>query len=474
MARRSFRIKHIQLLLPALLIVVLLAGCAAPAAPAAQAPAADTAATNSAEATAEATTEAAADSGAAAGDKTPVVFWQFSTDEPQIAAYQKAIDEFEKLHPEIDVQMEIVPWSSQQQALTTGLTTGELPDVSMLGNNVVAQYQAIGALLPLTDYFQKWSEEAGSDVTADFWPGDTYYYKIGNDWWGSPVGVETRNLWYRTDLLEAAGLGTEPPKTWDELRQYAQALTKDDVYGFGIPGAIDYPTVQTFMNVYLGYGARFLNDQGQCGFDTQEFRDALKYYTDLYLVDKVTPPDTPTYSAEQLRQMFTEGKLAMYIDGPWFWNNITAANPDWINNVKVAPVPAGPAGQYGFLGGWPLVLWKNSKNPDAAWEWIKYATDPNGGLPIITDGGNLPPGRQSIAGKWLDKFTDPNVRANMQTFLDALKIAQPYQYPDAEIPQMGTLEVDAVQTAVQGVMLGQTVDEATAALCERINSELAR
>ena len=49
----------------------------------------------------------------------------------------------------------------------------------MLGNNVVAQYQAIGALLPLTDYFQKWSEEAGSDVTADFWPGDTYYYKIG-------------------------------------------------------------------------------------------------------------------------------------------------------------------------------------------------------------------------------------------------------------------------------------------------------
>ena len=64
------------------------------------------------------------------------MFWQFSTDEPQIAGYQKAIDEFEKLHPEIDVQMEIVPWSSQQQALTTGLTTGELPDVSMLGNNV--------------------------------------------------------------------------------------------------------------------------------------------------------------------------------------------------------------------------------------------------------------------------------------------------------------------------------------------------
>jgi ABC-type glycerol-3-phosphate transport system substrate-binding protein len=471
MSKRSSLVKRLPSLLAVFVILALLAGCAAPVAPAAPAPAAGSDVTDAA-ATEAAPSDATGD--AAAGDRIPVVFWQFSTDEPQIAAYEKAIEEFEKLHPEIDVQMEIVPWSSQQQALTTGLTTGELPDVSMLGNNVVAQYQAIGALLPLTDYFQQWSEEVGSDVTADFWPGDTYYYQIDGDWWGSPVGVETRNLWYRTDLFEAAGLGAEPPQTWEQLREYANALTTDEVYGFGIPGAVDYPTIQTFMNVYLGYGARFLNDQGQCGFDSQEFRDALQFYTDLYLVDPVTPPDTPTYSAEQLRQMFTEGKLAMYIDGPWFWNDITAANPEWIDSVKVAPVPAGPAGQYGFLGGWPLVLWKNSQNPDAAWEWIKFATDPEGGLPIITAGGALPPGRQAIAGQWLDNYTDPNVRANMQTFLDALQIAQPYQYPDAEIPQMGTLEVDAVQTAVQGVMLGQSIDEATAALCERINSELAR
>lgn len=443
---------------------MLLSACGAPAAAPTAVPAAPVAATTEAAPAAAAPAE---------GEPVTVTFWQFSTDQPQIDAYAKAIADFEKLNPDVKVKMEIVPWSAQQQALTTGLTTGELPDVSMLGNNVVAQYQAIGALLPLTSYLDQWSKEVGTDVTADFWPGDTYYYKIGEDWWGSPVGVETRNLWYRADLLEAAGLGTEPPKTWEESRDYAKKMTTSDVYGFGIPGAIDYPTIQTFMNVYLGYGARFLNAEGKCGFDTPEFRDALKYYTDLYLVDKVTPADTPTYSADQLRQMFTDGKLAMYIDGPWFWNNLVAANPDWLKDVKVAPVPAGPAGEFGFLGGWPLVLWKNSKNPDAAWRWIRYATDPQGGLPTITDGGGLPPGRQSIADQWVAKY-DEAVRPNMQSFLDALKIAQPYQYPDAEIPQMGTLEVDAVQTAVQGVMLGQSVDGATTALCERINAELAR
>ena len=37
----------------------------------------------------------------------------------------------------------------------------------------------------------------------------------------------------------------------------------------------------------------------------QEFRDALTYYTNLYLVDKVSPPDTPTYGDTQVQNLFT-------------------------------------------------------------------------------------------------------------------------------------------------------------------------
>ncbi len=408
-----------------------------------------------------------------AQDPTPVVFWQFFTDESIIAAYENAIAEFEALNPDVDVQMEIVPWSEQQQRLTTALSSGGLPDVSMLGNNVVAQYQALGALAPLTDYFAAWSEEVGSDITEDFWPGDYYYYLIDGQWWGSPMNVETRVLWYREDLLQAAGFDV-PPDTWEQVREYAIALTKDNVYGFGIPGAIDYPTLQVFMNVYLGYGARFLNEEGMCGFDTPEFRQALQYYTDLYLVDAVTPPDTPTYSREQLLQLLADGRLAMYIDGPWILGTVQAAEPEWIDSLKVAPIPAGPAGRFGFLGGWPLVLWNESQVKDAAWKWIRYATDPEGGLPGIAAPANLPPGRQSIAEQWLESYDEP-WNTQFRVFLDGLAYAQPYQYPDPEIPQMATLEVDAIQTAVQNVMLEvETVDTATVSLCQRINQVLSR
>lgn len=405
-------------------------------------------------------------------EEVTVTFWQFFTEDNIIAAYEDAIAEFEELHPNIRINMEIVPWAEQQQRLTTALATGAVPDVSMLGNNVVAQYQAIDALLPLTAYFEAWSEEVGFDITEDIWPGDFGYYLIDGDWWGSPMNVETRVLWYRADLLEAAGFDG-PPTTWEEVREYAIALTSGNVYGFGIPGAIDYPTLQVFMNVYLGFGATMLNEDGLCGFESPEFYDALRYYTDLYLVDEVTPPDTPTYSREQLVQLMANGRVAMYIDGPWILGSIEAADPEWLDSLEMAPIPAGPAGQFGFLGGWPLVLWAGSENPDAAWEWIKFATDPEGGLPGIAASANLPPGRQSIADQWLEQYDAP-WDSRFSVVIDGLSVAQPYQYPAPGIPQMATIEVDVIQQAVQNVLLGADVEQATAQMCARMNDILGR
>jgi ABC-type glycerol-3-phosphate transport system substrate-binding protein len=90
-------------------------------------------------------------------------------------------------------------------------------------------------------------------------------------------------------------------------------------------------------------------------------------------------------------------------------------------------------------------------------------------LPQLAKASGLLPGRKSIVD------TEPWNTPPLDVFARQLEFAYPYQYPDPEIPQMGALEVDAVQTAVQSVMLGQaSVDEATVALCDRINEALSR
>ena len=406
---------------------------------------------------------------ASAQDATEITFWQFNTEDFIIQGWQDTIDAFQATNPDVTVNMEIVPWQEQHQKLVTGLATGGLPDVSMLGNNVVAEFQALDALAPMGEYFSQWSTDVGSDITEDFWPGDKLYYNLNDEWWASPVAEETRCVYYRKDLFEAAGLGSDAPATFDQMRDFAIALTSDDVYGVGIPGGINYGTIQTFMSVYLGYGARFLNDDGTCAFDSDEFRQALTYYTNLYLQDKVTPSDTPTYDNETLSQLFIDGRLGMTIQSPAFWAQVQAANPAFLDGVAIGQVPSGPAGQFGFLGGWPLVLWKSSEKQDAAFRWIRFATDPQGALPQLSTTISNIPGRRSIVDQ------APWNTAPLNTFAQQMDVAYPYQYPNDEIPQMGSLEVDAVQTAVQDVMLGQdSVDGATTALVQRINDVLSR
>ena len=58
---------------------------------------------------------------------TTVTFWQFSTNDFEIQAYNDAIAAFSEQNPDITVNMEIVPWPEQQQKLVTGLTTGACP-----------------------------------------------------------------------------------------------------------------------------------------------------------------------------------------------------------------------------------------------------------------------------------------------------------------------------------------------------------
>jgi multiple sugar transport system substrate-binding protein len=398
---------------------------------------------------------------------TTVTYWQFSTVTSDIAAWNRVIAAFEAKNPDVKVNQVVVPWSEQGQKLPTAVATASAPDISMMGNDVVAQYAAIGALAPLDSYFQAWSKDAGRDIIQDFYPGDRLYYNYKGHWYGVPICEETYLLQYRKSLFKGAGLDpNKPPQTYSEMLQYAQAITKPSkgIYGLGLTGGIDYTTVQQFMTFWLAWGGRFLNAKGLCGFDTPEFRGALQFYTDLYTKYKVMPPDTPTYDNLKSDPLFRAGKVAMTVGGSPLYTESTKAIQD---DIGLAYMPKGPKGRFGFLGGWPLVMWSQSRNKDAAFRFMRFAGDPLGSMSQLCQALGVQPGRQLLASK-PPYNTYPN-----KLFVGALLFAQPYQYPYREIPQMGSLEVDAVQLAVQSVMLGKSsVDQATKALVLHINTVL--
>jgi ABC-type glycerol-3-phosphate transport system substrate-binding protein len=395
---------------------------------------------------------------ASASSKQVVTFWEFQTDTPSINAFKASISSFETSHPGITVQMSIVPWSEQAQKLTTGLATGALPDVSMLGNDIVAEFVAEHELLPIN-----------LSDTADITPGDKLYYHLGGQWYGVPLVDETRGLIYNKAIFKAAGI-TTAPSTFAQLFADAQAIkAKTGSIPIVLPEAKNvYNTVQNFMSFYLGYGAHYLNANGSCGFDTPQFMKALTLYASFYK-DGLDSPDAAVDPESTLEAIFTAGQAGMIIDGPSFYYELEATNPTLFKELGVVPIPAGPAGRFGFDGGWPLVVWKSAASggvQNAAEEFAEYVGTGGGGDIALAKATGLIPANISAAKEapwnsgYLSVFTK-------QVSNDAY----PYQYPAPEIPQMGALETDTVQTAVQSVALGtSTVQSATSTLCAAVNT----
>ncbi len=199
-------------------------------------------------------------------------------------------------------------------------------------------------------------------------------------WWAMPYGNFVIALYYRKDLFHEAGLDPDrPPKTWDELLDYAQKLTNPEkaVYGMGFGGG---PTASwNFYTFLLSTGARAVS-QGADGvwratFDSPEVAQAVHFYTRL--LQEPFRKDGRMIQAAGIRDvdiymLWEQGKIGMFQD--YLGDRLIAGvNPELIG---IAPVPAGPTGLRGSEVNSPCMgIYagiKDKRVRDAAWAFIRF------------------------------------------------------------------------------------------------------
>ena len=190
--------KAIATLLAAGLAASLLAGCGGTDTSAA--PAGDTAGT------------AAEAEGPLEGE---ITFWHSFTQGARMDAIQKAADAFMAENPGVKINIETYSWGDFNTKWNAGITTGDLPDISTAqGTGEVVEMINAGVIDPMDAIVDdigrdRFSENALADMSVD---GTVY---------GIPYYSHAQVMWYRTDLMEAAGL--EVPQTWDEFYDAAVA-----------------------------------------------------------------------------------------------------------------------------------------------------------------------------------------------------------------------------------------------------------
>ena len=300
-------------------------------------------------------------------------------------------DAFMKENPGVKVNVTPVDWGQAVAKLQTAIAGGQTPDVSQMGTDMMGQFAATGALEPVPANFDP----------AAYFEGAWNTNVVDGTVYGVPWYVETRLLYYRTDIAEKAGI-TAPPATWEELTAAAKAMQDKGGAKWGI--SLGTKNWQEYFPFLWSAGGDVTDDTGAYKLNSPEAVEALTYYQSFFK-DKLTPESVP--EGFDITPAFVAGTHPMFFSGPWHLGLIKDAGGAEIEGKwAIAPMPK-KVSATSFVGGSNFVVYKNSKNKDAAWAFVQYLSDPATQVNWYNEVTDLP----AVQAAWSDPALagDPNV-----------------------------------------------------------------
>ncbi len=298
---------------------------------------------------------------------------------------------FMKDNPGTTVNVTPVNWDQAVAKLQTAIAGHQTPDVSQMGTDMLGQFAATQALETVPASFQP----------GTFFEGAWNTNVVGGKVYGVPWYVETRLLYYRTDIATKAGI-TKAPATWDELNAMAKALQSKGEAKWGI--SLGTKNWQEYLPFLWSNGGAIKDAQGKFTLNSPQAVEALTEYNSFFKAG-LSPKSVP--EGFDITPAFVAGTHPMFFSGPWHLGLIkTAGGAGFDAKWAIAPMPA-KVSATSFVGGSNLVVFKDSKNKDLAWKFVKYLSDPKTQVAWYQDVTDLP----AVGSAWEDSAlkSDKNV-----------------------------------------------------------------
>lgn len=400
------------------------------------------------------------DDSGSGGGTVEIKFWHGQTQGPA-KLLQDMVDEFNRTHPNIKVSKDFGGVNSDRmlQKVTAGLQAGSYPDVAYIYGSDLANLAKSDKLVDLTD--------KKADIDWDkFFPAAQQAATVDDRVRAFPALIDNLAVVYNKKIFDDAG---EPyPKddwTWDDFRAAAAKLNDSDkgIAGFAWPGTGDEDTTWRYWPLLWQQGGDILAEDGESvGFDTPEGEAALQQIADMAGDGSIYIDNTA--GSERMQQLFTSGKMAMQIAGPW-------ALPEYVDgkiDYGVAPLPSF-GGEHTTIAGpdtWAIFDNGEAKS-EAAIEFVSWLTAPKQQIRWLSEAGSLPT-RTDMA----DLPSYPDYEASLpdlDKFVDNLELAR-IRPTVAEYPQIS----QAIGKAVASVLQGKSSPaDALSDAADAANSELS-
>lgn len=387
--------------------------------------------------------------------KKQIKFWGVGR-EGDVAA--TLIQGFEREHPDIEVNVQKMPFTAAHEKLLTAYAGDTLPDIGQLGNTWIPELAALDALEPLDGYV------SGSKVIPldDYFEGILASNRLERTLFGIPWYVDTRLLYYRKDLLRQAGFN-EPPQSWRQWSDMLGAI-KNLVGPKRYAVLLPVNEFEPLLVLGLQMPSELLRDGGRWGnFRSDDFRRVLTFYESIFA--REWAPRMTNTQISNVWDEFGHGLFSFYISGPWNIAEFKKRLPASLQNEwMTAPMP-GPEGPgYSSAGGSSLVLFKSSQAKAEAWLLVEYLSRPDVQQQFYDLTGDMPSRRSSWQMPAL--VESPYARAFLAQ-LDRVK-------SPPKVPEWERIATEMRLTGERVVHRVRTIDEAVVELDRKTDEILAK
>jgi multiple sugar transport system substrate-binding protein len=366
-------------------------------------------------------------------------FWDMVWGPPEyIERAKKLVDQFNSEHPGIKVTYQSTPWTNWYQTFSTAIASRTAPDISSGAAYQAFNFYDMDEILPLDDVIDQWKKEGKLD---DFFPGSVDALKYKDHYVALPWQIDIRVPFYRKDLFEKAGVSV--PKTWDELRAAAKKLTGNGKYGMVLPA--DTGGTQYLLALMLNNGGGIFTTDKKVDFMNERNVQAIDFLTSMVKDGSINPAGAGFTSDDALKS-FSQGDAAMIIRNPQFGDDLI----DKVGVIEPLDSANGGKGTVSWVNN--LMIYKQTKHPEAAKEFLKWWSENN--LPLWSEGHmpNLP--------ARISQSKDASIQNNsmlkkiLETYIPIAKTTG--ANTSSAFPQLNEIEGEGLlQTLTQDIILGK-------------------
>lgn len=356
--------------------------------------------------------------------------------------------DFQKANPGVTVNLEFVPYEALYDKIVASKAAGGSGyDVVLFDVIWPAAFARDNVLVDVTDRLK-------SIDKSKIFDGAWATVKYEDKYYGMPWILDTKYLFYNTDMLAKAGIAS-PPKTWDELTQDAKII-KDK-------GIVQYPIVWSwsqaeavicdYVTLAAGYGGS-LYEGGKPAFDKGGSLEAVRYMVGS-IKDGVSNPNSKEYLEEDVRKVFSAGDAAFALN--WTYMYAKANDPaesKVVGKVGVEPAPGvtGKSEASAMNGSMALGVTSGSTHPDLAWNYVAYLTS----QPVQNKYAQL------SLPIWKSSYDDPAVTKGQEPLVAAAKTSIAIMTPRPTVPNYQEVST-ILQTQIENALVGKATPEAAMA-----------